>query len=188
MLDSNSMEAKRRHSHIQLAHSYWQNHVQEDAWAIDATCGNGYDTHFLAKICEGVISIDVQEKALESARQGAQKNISFFCQSHEDFPPLAYEKPISLIVYNLGYLPGGDKGLTTFTSSTLKSLERAMEILLPGGLISITCYPGHPEGACEEKALISLAEGLEAKSWNVCHHRWLNRNKAPSLLLLQKVL
>ncbi|MDN3506542.1 MAG: class I SAM-dependent methyltransferase [Simkaniaceae bacterium] len=180
------MEAKRRHSHIALAHSYWQNHVQKDTWAIDATCGNGKDTSFLAQICTGVISIDIQEKALESARQEAGENVSFFCQSHEEFPSQAYEKPISLIVYNLGYLPGGDKGLTTLTSSTLKSLNRAMEILLPGGLISITCYPGHPEGANEEEALLTFAKGLDPKNWSACHHRWLNRNKAPSLLLLEK--
>jgi len=185
------MEAKKRHSHIQLAHSYWKNHLQNDSqhtsWAIDATCGNGHDTHFLAKICEGVISIDIQEKAIENAKQTAESsNIFYFCQSHENYPTLAYENPISLIVYNLGYLPGGDKGLTTLTPSTLSSLELAMDLLASGGLISITCYPGHLEGKAEEKALISLAEGLDVKLWNVCHHRWLNRKDAPSLLLLQK--
>ncbi|NGX59712.1 MAG: hypothetical protein KR126chlam3_00869 [Chlamydiae bacterium] len=186
------MEEKRQsvtfHSHLDLAHQYWQKVAQKDSWAIDATCGNGYDTLFLAKICAGVIAIDIQEKAIENTRSLIQdlSHVHFFCQSHVDFPKSANEKPISLIVYNLGYLPGGDKELTTLSSSTLESLSSAMEIVLPGGLISLTCYPGHPEGAHEEKALLGVASGLDPKRWTICHHQWKNRQKAPSLLLLQK--
>ena len=55
-----------------------------------------------------------------------------------------------LIVYNLGYLPGSDKLLTTKTSSTLLSVEKALSLIAPNGAISITCYPGHEEGKKEE--------------------------------------
>ena len=183
------MEEKRQ-SHLELAHSYWEKGFQKGSWAIDATCGNGHDARFLAKMCEGIIVLDIQKKALENTRflLGDFSHVHFFCQSHERFPDLAYEKPISLIVYNLGYLPGGNKEVTTLTSTTLKSLQRAMDIVLPGGMISLTCYPGHPEGAREEKALLSFTKGLDPRIWSVCYHQWINRNKAPSLLLLQKNL
>ncbi len=181
------MEVKRQ-THLSLAHSYWEKTIQSGDWAIDATCGNGHDTLKLSQICEGVISLDIQEKALEITKERLDQsaNVHLFLQSHAELPPLATQVPVRLIVYNLGYLPGGNKKLTTRVSSTLQSLQWAQEILLPGGMISITCYPGHPEGQLEEKALIEMAAKLSPFAWDVCHHQWLNRNLAPSLLLLEK--
>jgi hypothetical protein len=190
ILHFNSMEGKRHFSHLDLAKTYWAKCVQKDTWAIDATCGNGHDTLMLSQICSGVIALDVQEKALANTRMrlSANANVHFFCQNHESFPKLSYEKPISLIVYNLGYLPGGNMELTTLSSTTLKSLSTALDIIIGGGLISLSCYPGHSEGAREEKDLLAFAKGLDPKIWSVCHHQWINRSNAPSLLLLQKNL
>lgn len=102
--------------------------------------------------------------------------------SHEVF----LEKEAHLIVYNLGYLPRGAKSTTTSVEGTLRSLQHAMSILLPGGLISITTYSGHPEGEREEAAVIQLASSLPSFQWSTLHHRWLNRKKAPALLLMLK--
>jgi len=183
------MEDKRRNAHLHLAHSYWKKQPQKQTWAIDATCGNGHDTKVLAEIFAGVIAIDIQKEALEKTklRLGTLPHLHYFHQSHASFPPLALEKPISLIVYNLGYLPGGDKTNTTQTPTTLSSLQDALLLLIPGGLISVTCYPGHPEGAQEEEALIELAKELDPSIWQVCHHRWINKKRGPSLLLLEKI-
>lgn len=183
------MEDKRRNAHLHLAHSYWEKQPHEGTWAIDATCGNGHDTKVLSEIFEGVIAIDIQQVALDNTRSllGNLSHIHYFHQSHASFPPLAHLKPISLIVYNLGYLPGGNKEKTTHTTTTLESIRRALVLVSKSGLISITCYPGHSEGAREEKALLELAKGLDPSIWSVCHHRWLNKNRAPSLLLLEKI-
>lgn len=51
-----------------------------------------------------------------------------------------------LVAFNLGYLPGGDKGIITQSATTLLALEAAKELLLPGGVISIVAYVGHPGG------------------------------------------
>lgn len=51
-----------------------------------------------------------------------------------------------LIAFNLGYLPGGDKTITTESETTLEALKVAKEILMPGGLISLLVYVGHPGG------------------------------------------
>src|SRR5438046_2446562 len=106
-------------SHLDLAHQIWAKAAQPGDWAIDATCGKGHDTLFLAPHSEGVIGLDIQEKALENTRNLVTGNekVHLFCQSHETLPDLA--KPIKLIVYNLGYLPGSDKALTTQVQSTL---------------------------------------------------------------------
>jgi SAM-dependent methyltransferase len=183
---------------LSLAHHFWSQHVKPGDWVIDATCGNGKDTRYLRELAGGeggVIGMDIQQDAIDKTNSLLKnnftnvqlQNIHLFLQSHETFPLLVYEKPISLIVYNLGYLPGGDKSLTTLTSTTLDSVENALPLLSPGGLLSLTCYPGHEEGAVEEMALLSKIEALDQCHFNVSFHSWPNRLKAPSLLLIQKI-
>lgn len=185
---------------IDLAHHYWEALLEEGDWAIDATCGNGRDSLKLTELLlkcgsnSGLIALDIQPIAIKNTQEllakslGEEKlsRVHFYCQSHASFPPLSEEKPIRLIVYNLGYLPKGDKTLTTLTTSTLESLEQAKNRIVPGGAICITCYPGHSEGALEEHALLKELSSFSPEEWNICFHQFLNRNASPSLLLLQK--
>ncbi|MES2122983.1 MAG: class I SAM-dependent methyltransferase, partial [Chlamydiota bacterium] len=187
-------------SAVDLAQRYWKDLIRPGDWAIDATCGNGRDSLILAELLlknssdSGLIVIDIQPQAIALTQELLAKSLDayqlkqahFCCQSHAVFPSLAFEKPIRLIVYNLGYLPKGDKNLTTLTSSTLQSLEQAKNCIAPGGMISITCYPGHAEGALEEQALLKELSLFCPKEWNICFHRFLNRNASPSVLLIQK--
>lgn len=186
------MEEKRQFplftSHLDLAHQKWAQIAQKGFWAIDATCGNGHDTAYLAGLFSGVVALDIQQVAIDHTKSRCEglNSVHFFLQSHETFPQMAHDNPIMLIVYNLGYLPGGKKSETTLTSTTMQSVASGLKLLQPGGLMSITCYPGHGEGAKEEIALLQYAKNLDPRLWSVCHHRFVNRLKSPSLLLLQK--
>lgn len=186
-------------SHLDLAHVYWSTLLKPGDWAIDATCGNGHDTLKLAEcILEGgegrLWAIDIQEEAIVSTRkllesrysQDQLKHIYYLLGNHQSYPETIEPGSIALIVYNLGYLPGGDKGITTLSSSTIDSLKKALILLKPGGAVSITCYPGHPEGKREEEEIAAWCRKLDPKQWSCCHHRWMNRREAPSLLLVQK--
>ncbi|MBA0816393.1 hypothetical protein Gohar_001059, partial [Gossypium harknessii] len=51
-----------------------------------------------------------------------------------------------LVAFNLGYLPGGDKGIITTSKTTLLALEVSKKMLILGGLISLVVYVGHPGG------------------------------------------
>ncbi len=184
-------------SHIDLAHFYWKQILKEGDTAIDATCGNGHDTFFLASlgVLDRLYSIDLQKKALEKTEErllaltsDKRSRIELINGSHESFPVSIVPDSVKLIVYNLGFLPGGDKELTTEVESTLKSIEKSLTLLTRGGLLSITCYSGHPEGAQEEKALIDKLSSLHPSAWSYSHTFWKNRNAAPSLILLQKSL
>jgi hypothetical protein len=185
------------HSHIDLAHHYWEKLLQSGGWTIDATCGNGNDTLKLAELLRdkqgGVIGIDVQQEAINKTKEllqlhlssGEQVRVHLYCQSHSCFPPIAKENSIRLIVYNLGYLPKGNKQMTTLASSTLESVNQAMSLIVPGGAVSITCYPGHEEGKREEEALLKELSNLCPTTWNVCYHTFPNRSMAPTLFILQ---
>jgi Putative rRNA methylase len=186
-------------SHLDLAHNYWQSCVTPGDIVIDATCGNGRDTLFLCKLAlssgDGhAYAMDIQSMAIEKTRKLLSENLEanllnriILTQGcHSQFPTEICESSVKLIVYNLGYLPGGEKSLTTFSPTTLKSLESAQTLLKKGGIISLTCYPGHPAGKIEEEHLLAYVSGLEPKAWSSCHHRWINRREAPSLIILQK--
>jgi SAM-dependent methyltransferase len=178
-------------SHLDLAHQYWEKLLQAGDWAIDATCGNGHDTLKLAEILKnkngGVIGIDIQPEAIEKTQHLlGEYDVELYCQSHADFPLLAKEKPVRLIVYNLGYLPGGNKAVTTMAESTLTSVRKASALIVPGGAVSITCYQGHAEGAKEQQALLQELAEWPREVWNICHHTFPHRLLAPSLFLIQK--
>jgi hypothetical protein len=185
-------------SHLDLAHHYWQRLLYNGGWAIDATLGNGKDTLKLAQLLAGkpggIIGIDIQPQAVQRTLEHLQDHLSpeelgrihLFCQSHETFPALAEQHLIQLIVYNLGYLPKGNKQVTTMATSTLESVNKGFNMIAPGGALCITCYPGHEEGSREEQELLHCLSCLDATSWNVCHHAFPNRTLSASVFLIQK--
>ena len=184
-------------SHLKFAHEEWKIFLKEPCRVIDATCGNGRDTLKLAQLIDeksSVIALDIQAKAIAQTERLLSENLTIeqrgrvhlFCQSHIQFPKLAHEKPVQLVVYNLGYLPGGDKNLTTITETTLLSLKEAMTLLHPGGLISITCYPGHLEGQWEQSALLQMLQDLPLSNWLIRFYRKALSETAPSLLFIHK--
>ncbi len=169
-----------RSPHLSLAHSLWKTHLCPSDLAVDATCGNGHDTLILATLGAEVIALDIQPAALIQTRlRLGNRPATLLLHSHAPWPPLP--RAPRLIVYNLGYLPGGDKSLTTQTETTLASVQEAYSLLAPDGALSITCYPGHPEGTREEAALMEWAAPLNAQ-----HFRWKERAQSPSLLWIAK--
>ncbi|KAF3783895.1 putative rRNA methylase [Nymphaea thermarum] len=143
----------------------WQHIVRKGDTAIDATCGNGFDTLALLKMVSDesrngcVLGFDVQQSALDSTSsllnqsvdpiQKEQVKLFLMCHSRmQDVVPEG--KSIRLIAFNLGYLPRGDKTITTVPETTFQALQSATEILDSGGLISIIAYVGHPGGSTQE--------------------------------------
>lgn len=180
--------------HLELAHRYWRSFLQPADFVIDATCGNGYDSLVLAKMSKGnLLCIDVQKSAISTTKDRLKKHlpythfkkISYLLGCHSFFPPVP-DKP-RLIVYNLGYLPGGNKKITTTAKTTLKSLEASLTLLKPDGALSIICYSGHTEGEKEKGSILDFSKSLSKSHFRVCHHEWINKLKAPSLLLIQKI-
>ena len=186
-------------SHISLAHKFWQEILTTGDKVLDATCGNGLDTLKLAQLVLKEMSgkiwaIDIQPKAITKTKELLSKNLSvdqlqnvyFQTGCHSSFPSEIRLEELKLVVYNLGYLPGSNKELTTKLNSTLQSISKALDLIKPGGAISITCYPGHGEGEKELTAILDFTAQLSQKQWYASHHLSLNRKKAPSIVLIQK--
>lgn len=176
--------------HLTQAHDLWKQHLKEGDFALDLTCGNGHDTLVLATLLpKGIVfGIDLQKEAIAATQERVKgfSNVELFQLSHPALPSLP--RSPQLAVYNLGYLPGGDKQITTMATTTVQSLDVVAKILSDQGAISITCYPGHEAGAVEEEAVLSWAASLPSHLWSVCHYRWLNRLKSPSLIWITRGL
>lgn len=119
---------------------------------IDLTCGNGHDTKFLAQNAKEVIAVDIQLQAINNTKKRLKDftNLTYFHSDHSliDFRPLA---PLDGAIYNLGYLPHGNKELITKSTTTIQSLNNLLPYL--SNFLVITCYPGHEGGDVETDAV-----------------------------------
>lgn len=173
---------------VEFAHFLWKNSLTKEDLAVDLTAGNGRDVGFLAELgLKRIIAVDIQEKAiLRAKKNNPNEQIEFIVADHAQFPEMLQDNSVRLAIYNLGYLPGGDKKITTMSENTLLSIKKMMSKLSLEGSFSITCYPGHIEGAIEESSLLAWSQTLSPKEWIVTHTRWSNRNNGPSLLWIRK--
>ncbi len=135
-------------------------HVKEGDVVVDFTMGNGYDTEFLSKAVGKsghVYAFDIQKAAVESTSKrlkevGCPDNYTLICDSHHNAKKYV-EGPIKAGMFNLGWLPGGDKSITTMRETTMPAIEAAIELLGEDAILNIAVYPGHPEGDAEGKMI-----------------------------------
>lgn len=158
---------------------------------LDATAGNGHDTLFLAQLVGQtghVYAMDVQSAAVEQTRRrlleaGIEEQcFTLIHAGHETMKetiPTADHGRFNGIMFNLGYLPGSDKSLITKTETTLQAVQAALELLAPGGLLTIAVYPGHEGGAEEQRAITAWASTLGPRAYEVQLFRPINRSAAP---------
>lgn len=135
--------------------------------AVDATCGSGNDTFFLAGLAEQVIAMDIQPEAVRRTRQRTAgfHNVQVLCLDHARMRE-AISTPADLIVFNLGYLPHSDSTVITLPETTLKALTSAISLLNSSGLLAVACYRGHPGGDEEWQAVYNWIAQLN-NGWTV---------------------
>lgn len=175
-----------------IVQSYLENWISEDMIAVDMTVGNGLDSEFLLnQKIHFLYGFDIQKEALEAAYHRLEKlkysNYQFFHSSHDEVD-LFIDKKIDLFVYNLGYLPGGDKSITTNGKTVIESLKKSLNLLRIKGMIWITFYPGHSNGFLEAELILEYLKSLDQKEFHVLKFEYINqKNNPPYLIALEKV-
>jgi len=179
-------------SHLDVTHFILSKHVRKGDTVIDATCGNGNDAQHLANLAlthdtGNLHCIDIQLDAINSTKKRLHvhpqsSRIVYHHGSHDNLPSCSP----STIVYNLGYLPGGDKSLTTMVESTFSSFEKALEMLRPGGALFITFYPGHPEGIKELEYAEHWHPKIESAGFKIFLYKHLSDRFSPQLWIIKK--
>ena len=157
--------------------------------AVDATCGNGHDTLWLAESCDKVYGFDIQESAVSQTaalleERGLADKVRLFCDNHANMMKYIREET-AVIVFNLGYLPSGDKNITTDAKTTLSALSSSLSLLRADGLLCVTMYPGHPAGKTERKAALAWAAQLDKRAYHCVRTDMLNQpDSAPEILFI----
>ncbi len=167
-------------------------YIKKGMTILDATLGNGYDTAFVRE-CLGesgqVIAMDVNEAAVIKAQEAwlTCKNVRCVHDGHEHVDEYVKEDTLDVAIYNLGYLPGSDKCLTTRLNTTLESLEKTMRLLKVGGVISMTFYVGHSQGKEEYDYIMPFLKQLPPKQYHVLLCQYANQSaNAPTSVWIEK--
>lgn len=167
-------------------------HLRPGDTAADFTMGNGYDTEFLSKAVgeEGkVYAFDIQPQALECTAAhlrdaGCPENYTLILDSHSNAAKHIKE-PIRAGMFNLGWLPGSDKSVTTRRETTLPAISAAIDMLAPDGVLTVAVYPGHAEGEAEGKMIEEYLSGLSRHRVCATKIKIVNSPTSPFFFLIE---
>ena len=161
-------------------------YADENGTAVDATCGNGNDTLWLAEHFARVYGFDIQESAIRTTaarlEEAGQTNVELIHDSHEHMAKYVKERP-KVIVFNLGYLPGGSREISTRCGTTMEALAEALNLLAVDGLLCVTMYQGHSEGYLERVKVLEWAGNLDKSTYHCIRTDMINQPGMPPEIL-----
>lgn len=180
-------------SATEIAHHLLSCLVQEGDAVIDATAGNGKDTCFLAGLVgeKGEVwAFDIQEEACAKTKsllekEGLISRVHILCLSHDALAKNISKKP-KAVLFNLGYLPGGNHSIRTVEETTLQALQAASEILAEDGMIVVVAYIGHEGGYEEALSVEKFIHKLPPNDWRTLKITFPNKNQSPLVLAAQR--
>ena len=176
------------------AHRELDKIIHAGDFVIDATLGNGYDTQFFAQKVGNdgrVYAFDIQKESIEQSTRLLEKQqllsrVIFTQSCHSkmlEHVPVTMLGKIKAVIFNLGYLPGGDKKIITQPDSTLSALKQAHHCLSDDGIISLIAYRGHDGGQREFEEIEKLTE---KENWSVQKKSSSQAPDSPVLFLIGK--
>lgn len=162
---------------------------------IDATMGNGHDTVKLAQWVgpEGLVhAFDIQAQALRKTQERLQEQGLFErCRLHLCGHQMMRDKvntEVSVVLFNLGYLPGQDKSVTTEVGTTLIAIEEGLALLKESGVLIVVVYPGHEQGRFEQAALDRWISEVDTGLYRSLRYQFENTAApAPYVLAVEKL-
>ena len=175
---------------LELSHKYIKETVKEGDIVVDATAGNGNDTLFLAELvgkCGKVYAFDVQLPAIQNTKQRLEENgvlerCEVILDGHQNMKNYVHEN-VKAVMFNFGYLPGGDKSVFTHKETSIPAIESAMDLIADDGIITLAIYYGGKTGFEEKDALIEFLKGIDNRKFSVLYHDFINYPNCPPLVV-----
>lgn len=161
--------------------------IKEGDLCVDATMGKGNDTLFLCEktgSCGSVFAFDIQEEAVEKTREKLEKNgfkANLLLEGHENMEQYIEFESVSCIMFNLGYLPGGDHTLATKPETSIRGIRSGLDLLRTGGIMSVCIYSGGDSGFEEKDKVLEFLKGLDEKKYFVIKQDFMNRQHHPPI-------
>jgi hypothetical protein len=175
-------------------HKYFLDaHIKKGGVAVDFTMGNGHDTRFLSEaVGESgrVYAFDIQAQAVENTgrllrESGCPQNWTLIHDSHANVCSYV-NVPVCAGVFNLGWLPGADKSITTRRESTAAAVDGALGLLNHDGILLIAVYPGHEEGRLEGEMLAEKLSKLSRFEMCVSRLQIINSPVSPYFFAIER--
>lgn len=178
----------KKYQITEWCHHFIKEHVKSGEICIDATAGNGNDTLLLAELVGEsgkIYAFDIQEQALKKTRErleekGLENRVELILDSHAEMGT-RIEEEVSCIVFNFGYLPGGNHSLSTKKESSIKAIETGLSLLKKGGLMSLCIYSGGDSGFEEKDGILQYLHTLDSKKYLVIVSQYYNRPNNPPI-------
>lgn len=182
-----------------LAHEFLAAHVHPGDFCIDATVGRGRDTLFLTQRVGAtgqIVGLDIQAEAISSAQKllvehglqvqatfsGAPKapvttaaHVRLYEDCHSHIARYAAPESVDAIVFNFGWLPGGNHNQFSTATTSVPAVQAALELLKPGGVMSLSLYHGRNNGTDERDALLAFLANIDNRRFTVLQGTFLNR-------------
>ncbi|NEU30008.1 methyltransferase domain-containing protein [bacterium LRH843] len=182
---------------LPFARSLLQSALKPGDLAVDCTVGNGHDTIFLATLVqeEGhVYGFDIQEEAISKTKERLLHenitNVTLFHSGHENASsciPSENHNKVKAAIFNLGYLPGGDKSIVTRSTSTIAAIQSLLGMMQKGGMIVVVIYHGHAEGQIEKDDIVAYVKQIDQRTAHVLKYEFINQaNQPPFIICIEK--
>lgn len=175
---------------LNQSHEIIKKIVKNGDTVVDATAGNGHDTVFLAELVGEtgkVYSFDIQTGAIQKTKarleaRGLQGRVELINDGHQNLD-IYVKESIKTIMFNLGYLPGGDHKIGTKGNTTIEAIKKAMELIPVGGVISIVVYYGGDSGFEEKESVLEFVRTIDCKVFSVMQLEYINQINCPPVLI-----
>ena len=101
--------------------------------------------------------------------------------SHANMGAYAQENSVDCIVFNLGWLPGGDHTVFTHADSTIAAIEAGLKLLRKDGVMCVSIYYGGASGYEERDALLEYVRTIDPAQYTVLVTQFANRAGDPPI-------
>ena len=172
---------------LTLSHKFISQYVKPGDLVIDATAGKGKDTLMLCKLVGNtgkVIAMDIQKAAILQTKallesEGMDHVAELYIDSHSNMQKYAEAGSVNCIVFNFGWLPGGDHNIFTHKETSIEAIEQGLKLLKSGGIMSLTVYYGRNNGYEERDAILDYLKTIDDTKYTVMVLDFANRKNDP---------
>ncbi|MBQ5840774.1 MAG: class I SAM-dependent methyltransferase [Clostridia bacterium] len=165
-----------------LTHEVMSRHIPTGGFCVDATAGRGRDALFLCRLVGPtgrVLAMDIQPEAVAQTRALLRQEGCSWGQvvqdCHSRMEEYAQAGTVDGIMFNFGWLPGGDHDVFSCPDTSIRAVEAGLKLLRSGGLMSLCVYYGRNNGTAERDALLEWLPTLDDKQFTVIRAEFSNR-------------
>ena len=177
------MENKFPLNALGLSHQFMTAHIREGAFCIDATAGKGRDTLFLCKLVGEsgrVLALDIQADAVAQTTalltaEGVASRAQMVESCHSRLGEYAAPDSVDGIMFNFGWLPGGDHNTFSHADTSVAAVKVALDLLKVGGVMTLCLYYGRQNGTAERDAILEFLPTVDNRRYTVIRGDFANR-------------